>query len=68
MMSWLIGYLQYSFAVLFILLVAMVIIWRDQSRKIVRDVEQETEIRVKRKKTLQHSETAEWVNLAINRW
>ena len=66
--AWAIGYLQYSFGALLVLLVVMVVVWWDQSGRVLHDVEQETEIRVKRQKTMKNSETAEWVNLAINRW
>ena len=52
----------------FLLVVVMVMIWRDQNEKIVQNLEQEMEIRLQRKKTVHLSETAEWVNLVINRW
>ena len=68
LLSWVIGYFQQSFAVVLLLLVAMAIFWRDQSGKLARAVEQETELRLRRKKMVQQSETAEWVNLAIKRW
>ena len=68
LLSWVIGYFQQSFAVVLLLLVAMAIFWRDQSSKLARAVEQETELRLRRKKMVQQSETAEWVNLAIKRW
>ena len=68
LVSWVIGYFQQSFAMVFLLVVVMVMIWTDQSGKIVQNLEQEMEIHLRRRKTVHHSETAEWVNLAINRW
>jgi len=68
LVSWVIGYFQQSFAMVFLLVVVMVMIWRDQNEKIVQNLEQEMEIRLQRKKTVHHSETAKWVNLTINRW
>ena len=51
-----------------LLVIAMAIFWREQSSKLVQAVEQEAELRLRRKKTVQQSETAEWMNLAIKRW
>lgn len=68
LLSWFIGYSQQSFAVMILLVIAMAIFWREQSSKLVQAVEQEAELRLRRKKTVQQSETAEWMNLAIKRW
>ncbi len=46
----------------------MVVIWRDQTNKIIQSAHQETEIKLRRHKTIHQSESAEWVNVALNRW
>ena len=46
----------------------MFLIWKEQSKKIELATEQEIEMKVRRRKAMQLSETAEWVNLALNRW
>ncbi len=48
--------------------IVVIIVWTDQAKKIAQMTEQEIEMKVRRKKTVQLSESAEWVNLAINRW
>ena len=45
-----------------------VLVWWDQGKKIAQAVEQEVEIRVRRKKGVQSSESAEWLNVLLNRW
>ena len=66
--AWLIGYYQYSTVLLGIVLIAMFLIWKEQSKKIELSTQQEIEMKVRRRKAMQLSETAEWVNLALNRW
>ena len=66
--AWAVGHLGYSVVLLPVVMVVMVIIWTDQSGKIVQGIEQAAEIRLRRKKTVRQSETAEWVNLGLNRW
>ena len=48
--------------------IVVIIVWTDQAKKLALITEQEIEMKVRRKKTVHVSETAEWVNLAINRW
>ena len=67
-LAWAIGRSDAHPAVLVLLVVAMVILWWDQGGRILEAIEKQTEMRVRRRKTVQHSESAEWVNLAINRW
>ena len=67
-LAWLIGYYQYSTILLGIVLIAMFLIWKEQSKKIELATQQEIEMKVRRRKAMQLSETAEWVNLALNRW
>ena len=59
---------QVSPVLLVLLLLAMVVIWRDQAGKILQSAHQETEIKLRRHKTIHQSETAEWVNVALNKW
>jgi Ca2+-dependent lipid-binding protein len=66
--AWAIGYYGFSIVFLIALVVCMYIFWKDQSHKIAFDTEQEIEMKIRRKKAMQMSETAEWVNHAINRW
>lgn len=67
-LAWAIGYYQWSVVFIAIMVAVIVLIWSDQSKKIVLETEQAVEVKLRRKKTLQLSETAEWVNLALNRW
>lgn len=67
-LAWAIGRSDAHPAMLGLLVVAMVILWWDQGRRILDSVEKQTEMRVRRRRTVQHSESAEWVNLALNRW
>ncbi|XP_064394544.1 uncharacterized protein LOC135341813 isoform X2 [Halichondria panicea] len=67
-LAWAIGHLQVSPVLLVLLLLAMVVIWRDQAGKILQSAHQETEIKLRRHKTIHQSETAEWVNVALNKW
>lgn len=67
-MSWAVGYFKWHWLTVVCVAVAMVMIWSDMSGRIVTATEQEVEMKLRRKKTVQLSETAEWVNLAINRW
>lgn len=46
----------------------MVFVWKDLSKRFTAATQQEIEMTVRRKKALQLSESAEWVNMAINRW
>ena len=68
LLSWLIGYLRVSWLVLVVLLALMVVLWREQSQRLVRAVEQEAELKMRKRRAVHHSETAEWVNVALNRW
>ena len=67
-LAWAIGRIDANPAVLVLLLVAMVILWWDQGGRVLDAIEKQTEMRIRRRKTVQHSESAEWVNLALNRW
>ena len=67
-LAWAIGRIDAHPAVLVLLVVAMVILWWDQGGRVLDSIEKQTEMRVCRRKTVQHSESAEWVNLALNRW
>ena len=66
--AWAVGYYQVHFAVLIVLLAVMAILWRDQGGKIVETIEQQVEMRLKRRKAVQPTETVEWVSIALNRW
>ena len=48
--------------------IVVIVVWTDQSKKLAVMTEQEIEMKVRRRKTVLLSESAEWVNLAINRW
>ena len=67
-LAWAIGRIDAHPAVLVLLVVAMVILWWDQGGRVLDSIEKQTEMRVCRRKTVQHSESAEWINLALNRW
>jgi hypothetical protein len=67
-LAWAIGRIDAHPAVLVLLVIAMVILWWDQGGRVLDSIEKKTEMRVCRRKTVQHSESAEWVNLALNRW
>lgn len=67
-LAWAIGYYKMSVLALVGVIVVIIVVWIDQSKKLALITEQEIEMKLRRKKTVQVSETAEWVNLAINRW
>ena len=62
------GYYKISVLALVVVIIVIIVVWIDQSKKLALITEQEIEMKLRRKKTVQVSETAEWVNLAINRW
>lgn len=67
-LAWAVGYFKWHWIIVVCLVVAMVLIWNDMSKRIIMSTEQEVEVRLRRKKTVELSETAEWINLIINRW
>ena len=67
-LGWAIGCYKWLLFWLGLLAAVMAVLWNEQTKKIARATEQEIEIRLQWKKTQHLLETAEWVNLAINRW
>lgn len=68
LLAWAIGYWGWSVIFLVGLFLLMVFVWKDLSKRFTAATQQEIEMTVRRKKALQLSESAEWVNMAINRW
>ncbi|XP_003385799.1 PREDICTED: uncharacterized protein LOC100638002 [Amphimedon queenslandica] len=68
LLAWAIGYWGWSVVFLVGLFLLMTFVWKDLSKRFTAAAQQEIEMTVRRKKALQLSESAEWVNMAINRW
>ena len=68
MLSWAVGYYKWHWLFVLCLVVVMILLWNDINGRIIAATEREIQVKLRRKKAMQLSETAEWVNLALNRW
>ena len=67
-LSWTLGRYDYHIAIQILLVVAMAIIWWLQGRRLMDAIEKHVKLKNRRHKTVQPSETAEWINLIIKKW
>lgn len=66
--SWGLGTMSFSFQWVFLLLALLFMIWKVRLSALIRKKLHIEESNIHRKRALRQSETAEWLNFAVNRW
>lgn len=67
-LSWLLGWLGFSFLWIFALVFLTFVVWYTKVMTIVELYIKEREISLHRKRALRQNESAEWLNFILNRW
>ena len=67
-LTWGLGLMEFSFMWTFALIVLTFFVWHSKVMKLVEEHLRYKEVQLHRKRALRHGETAEWLNLVINRW
>ncbi|KAK2158561.1 hypothetical protein LSH36_167g03038 [Paralvinella palmiformis] len=67
-LAWIIGYFQFSFLWVFLLILLTLLVWWNKVISLIEAYVRDKEVEVHRKRALRKSETAEWMNFLVNRW
>lgn len=67
-LSWLVGYLDFSYVWSFLLTAALFVIWKAKIKKIIKQYLNIEEADLYRRRAFRQNETAEWLNFLLNRW
>jgi len=66
--SWILGWFQFSFFWVFVVIFATFFVWKTRVLSLTERYVRQCELHVHRKRALNQHESVEWLNFLINRW